>query len=596
MAVNVQDLQAQDDAYAKQAADNQAAQKAKDSQPQQPPSLLEQFASNPGRMTVNTIDNALTMASTFTGLPDLNKVRDVAAGAVTGAANVADTAVKTAPLLNPATMFSGGESPIWEHAKSSVLDFRDAIAVTDPTLGDSLTQGVAQIIPSFLGYSRLLSGLHGFANTVAAGGLADASAMAPGDTRIADLLALGRHSEGKFGQVLNQIAAPGTMSGTLLDHYINFLGHNGPESEAESRFKNVIDGAVGNVAFSALLHSVGTGLKYGTQGLRYAIDNGVGSASDMMPSNQRGSIDWRNPGGEAPLRADDKIVARGVPQDMSLSPADRAAERERVAAQRDREDGTNREFVPEPIPANAAEREGAAANRDKADVSPLESDAALSMARTHVQSQIAAGREGSIHDISTSLAQHMDTSTEEGSFYKGLLDQISQKNLETKIVKPGSGLLPSQENASPSMLGKHNQLEDTVAIYKRGFKDNASFVHTFAHESVHAATVDAINSQPAVRNALSGLMNEALQSPEAAKLGKQDGYGFKNPKEFVAEIESNPTLQKAMKRAKAEDGRPIWDHYKEVIGGIFGLTGAAVTHPLWDQVLTGKKEKEKSGA
>ena len=50
-------------------------------------------------------------------------------------------------------------------------------------------------------------------------------------------------------------------------------------------------------------------------------------------------------------------------QDMSLSPQERALERERVAAQRDREEGVAREHEPEIIPANAAEREGAAARR-----------------------------------------------------------------------------------------------------------------------------------------------------------------------------------------------------------------------------------------
>lgn len=506
----MQDLQAQDDTYAQQVSDQQAAQKVKEQQPaDQQPSLLERFAGNVGKMTLSSIDSAVSSAESFANNdPTIRKVRDAQAGFITGAVNnveatgiaLASSGRGMAAAEDPehAEDALGGvmpTSPIWDHAKASVMDFRDAIAVKDPTLSDSLTQGAAQIIPSFMGYSKLLSGLHGFANMLGAGALTDTMAMAPGDSRVADILALGRHTEGKFGDVLSQIAPKGSFSGTLLDHYINFLGHDGPESEAESRFKNAIDGAVGNVAFSGLLHATGVVLKQGTAGLRYAVENGVGSAGDLMPTNQEGKIgyhgsdtpgiqkfdskalgedeksashgvglyvaddqdaakiyaksrdslykvhvpdehvnkmlDWQKPLVDQPdvmrklananIHLDLPTEATGqdlmeklgktratsvlldsldipgvrypasgkysnggskgavsvvfnpeqkasvVPhgQDMSLSPQERALERERVAAQRDREGGVSREHEPEIIPRRAAEHEGEVARRSK---------------------------------------------------------------------------------------------------------------------------------------------------------------------------------------------------------------------------------------
>jgi hypothetical protein len=54
----------------------------------------------------------------------------------------------------------------------------------------------------------------------------------------------------------------------------------------------------------------------------------------------------------------------GPRQDMTLSPESRAAERERVANQRDAEEGNLKPFIPEIIPKRAAEHEGEATRRD----------------------------------------------------------------------------------------------------------------------------------------------------------------------------------------------------------------------------------------
>jgi len=74
--------------------------------------------------------------------------------------------------------------------------------------------------------------------------------------------------------------------------------------------------------------------------------------------------------GESPTQETvPETVRAGAPtegprQDMTLSPEQRAAERERVANQRDADEGTLKPFVPEIIPKRAAEHEGEAARRD----------------------------------------------------------------------------------------------------------------------------------------------------------------------------------------------------------------------------------------
>lgn len=60
--------------------------------------------------------------------------------------------------------------------------------------------------------------------------------------------------------------------------------------------------------------------------------------------------------------------------DMSLPPEQRALERERVAAKRDREEGVRREHEPEPVPKRAAEHEGTIAKRMAEDETEPKSD------------------------------------------------------------------------------------------------------------------------------------------------------------------------------------------------------------------------------
>jgi hypothetical protein len=227
--------------------------------------------------------------------------------------------------------------------------------------------------------------------------------------------------------------------------------------------------------------------------------------------------------------------------------------------------------------------------------SPLEKDPTISNLRAMVEAQNDKGHEGSVHSIATTLGKYIDASTPDGKFYQGLLQNISDKGLDTKIVPPGNGTHPSLSKAKLGQAGRYSPIDDTMAMYPTSFGSNKNFIHTFTHEAVHAATVDAIGKDPAVAKALSDLIVEAKGSPSAELLKTQDKYGIRNvkkPEELVAEAESNPRLQQFLKTTKSADGRSLWDHYKEVIGGIFGLSGAVIAGPQFEKLMTSTGKQE----
>ena len=251
--------------------------------PAKEPSFLERWGTPVAHATTALIDGAVSAAEDPEYSPLGNKLRDVAAGAITGATNTADAVVSAGKTMAPTMMGPDVgallNSPIWDHAKRHILDFRDAVAVKDPSIGDSLLQGVAQLAIPFAGYSRALAGVHGLANAIAAGGITDATALAPHDGRMADLFALGRTVEGKLGDTLRALSP----NGSALNAYIRYLTERKNESEAEGRFKNVLDGLGVNLITTPLLLGAASVLKQGQTGLRAMMGAGVRSAQDLMP-------------------------------------------------------------------------------------------------------------------------------------------------------------------------------------------------------------------------------------------------------------------------------------------------------------------------
>jgi hypothetical protein len=335
-------MAAQDAAYASQGNQAQIGEQARQTlgATGKPQGILSWMTQMPARITSDMVDSAVHAADSMAhdgswGEAATRVGRDVAAGAASTAVNTGDALEGLArngirdaytgithpqqaaleaedPAMRARDQQMDGSaqrSPIWDHARGAILDFRDAVAVKDPNLVDGLTQSVAQLAIPFAGYSKALSGLHdaaiaaqgledisatqgfgsylmktaqkdltGFATKIAApGAVTDATALQPHAMRFADMITLGRHTEGKLGAAL-RVMDP---SGGLLDHYISYLTDRADESAAEGRWKNVLDGFGVNMIATPLLTSAASVLKQGTRGLRYLIDNGVASGADF---------------------------------------------------------------------------------------------------------------------------------------------------------------------------------------------------------------------------------------------------------------------------------------------------------------------------
>lgn len=289
-------IQTDQDSFAKQYNADKADKVQQEQQKTQDPSLLSRFGSYVGHVTSNVIDSTVSFANSMYDTEPMKKARDVVSGGITGATNIADTVAPS--VLKPAEDFfgavegkqPGATSPIWDHAKGAIMDFRDAVSVQDPTFADNLLQGAAQLALPYAGYSRALANVHGLANMFAAGAATDATALQPHDPRMADIFSLGRQTEGKLGEVLKSIAP----DGSLVDRYMEWLADRSNESDAEGRWKNVLDGAGVNALAVPLLHAVSSTLKYGTAGLRLAVDNaletGGGYTLPGSPSSQKGMV------------------------------------------------------------------------------------------------------------------------------------------------------------------------------------------------------------------------------------------------------------------------------------------------------------------
>lgn len=309
----------EEEAWSKQYDAEQAAKKAQEQQEKQPQSFLQKWAAPVGKATLNMLDSAVSTADTMINPSATLQAlsgratdaggragRDIAAGAATGAANIVD-ATNPGKALEAGEQMLGGSAPlkfdmpIWDHAKNAIMDFRDAVAVKDPTLADNLLQSVSQLALPFTGYSRALGGLHGFANVVAAGAATDATALAPHDMRMSDMIALGRHTEGKLGDVLRTLAP----DGSALNAYITYLTDRSNEGEAEGRFKNVLDGFGVNLVATPLISAVASTLKQGQIAVRQLADQGIGSLFDLGPA----------PGSRAAQEG--KIVFHGTAADFN---------------------------------------------------------------------------------------------------------------------------------------------------------------------------------------------------------------------------------------------------------------------------------------
>lgn len=240
----------------------------------------------------------------FTDLP-----QNVGTGLLQAAVNTADAAHSAWKWVNEGEKDAAAKvgltsqdqeaheipTPEYSEVRGHVQDFiNNTLAVKNPTVSDNVTQGMARFAVPFLGWSKAVSAVGGASKLAGVGrllfseGATAATTQGPQDGRFAEMVDLGRHTEGKFGQALQAISP----DGSALNAYLDYMTNRTNEGEAEGRLKNVIDTWTQGALVSPLMMTGARMLKGGMEGLQYAIDNGVPSVDKLGIPNQDGKIGY----------------------------------------------------------------------------------------------------------------------------------------------------------------------------------------------------------------------------------------------------------------------------------------------------------------
>lgn len=630
-----------------------AAEKAQQQQattPLAPHQELIQRASNPPQhVTTSYLDDIVNFADSVAhdggwGEAATRVGRDAAAGVADAAVNTGDAVVGAVqdevkgltspreaaleaedPAMANRMKFLGENAPpsIWEHAKNAILDFRDAVAVKDPNVVDRLAQTTAQLALPFAGYSKLLEGLQlstlgfdtaegisatqGFGSYLAKtalndagkfaqkvvlpGAATDATALAPHAPRFADMIALGKQTDHKFVTALNTL----DPTGGGVNAYINYLTDRSDESEAEGRFKNVLDGLAVNSIATPLFAAVGSVLKQGGAGLRYLIGNGMASANDLRRPFAQPKPGWADVSSSKnnPVAAPSEVA---LPEDALASPEAPIT-------------------VPKGWDVGGGETDSAGMVRYSYAKSELNQVPTLDAFRGDLKSRAVAtpaanvgigmGHDaplGKLTDVVSSLAKSLPENGE-GAFYREVLGRVLKKGTDADFYAS------AVERPNNPASGLYNGIRNDVTVYPSAMKNNARLTHVVTHEAVHAVVYDDIAHNPraakaidAVRQMIANPINEHNEAIMADRRAGNVGagslrathYGLTNTQEFVAEAESNPHFRSVLLSTKGPDGRSVWEHYKDAIAGILGVSGVVAASPMFDRLLI--KEKGKPGA
>lgn len=187
--------------------------------------------------------------------------------------------------------------------RSQFMALRNELA-SGSTTSDEITQGIAQFAVPMLGWSKLLGVTKAIsASGFLAEGITASSALAPHAGRNADLVQQGKAIEGKLGDALNTIAP----DGSALNAYINYMTDRTGESDAEGRFKNVIDSMVTTTAGAALLKTGATALKVGMNLPGYIADTAGTGPLAGSPDAQSGKIVFHGTPHDFDTFSNDKI-------------------------------------------------------------------------------------------------------------------------------------------------------------------------------------------------------------------------------------------------------------------------------------------------
>ena len=633
---------------------------------QAPPNPLQASTAPAPAASPSWLDHVISFADNYSSVFGQHGkdrlARQYAAGAVNATVNMADATIRPNTPEERAkngTPNDGPDiyTPIYEAARGALLNVRDALALKDPNIPEHLAYGLGQFTGPFAMFSRVIGSLGGLAELTGGGEAATASfaaraankatsvakfaaadtgtnatANAPHDPRMADIVSTGLHAESKFVDLLKQV--PGFDG---VRSYIDHLADRSNESEADGRWKNVVDGWGVGAAFGGLLETAGGVFKAARGVMHTAADNNIGAMSDLAPKPQSGATGDAVPanprldaGSTASLTNEDKIVSK-------------------VDADKIDTTGLSMEDEPAAMKVPAGPNNGVTRNADgtvtatsgafppvtatPADMSAgiTQNQKAGNMLRKNLQTfneqggptpvdadeQRPLGEGVPLNKTISTLNKSLNRNTPQGAFYGEVLDKLQAKNLETKLVPSGTGVHGGRRMDN---FGTYDPDSDTMAIHAPVLMagSNQQVLHTFVHEAVHAATINAVDSMPAVKQQLSGIFEEAERSPAIKALSATDQYGMtrkgggkdfadnENPfstgagkerpgkpmiHEFTAEAFANPRFRAALKASPGEHGT-LWDDFKVTIGGILGLSGAALAAPQFDKLLT----KENTGA
>jgi len=130
-------------------------------------------------------------------------------------------------------------------------------------------------------------------------------------------------------------------------------------------------------------------------------------------------------------------------------------------------------------------------------------------------------------------------------------------------------------------------------LRKEGKNADAVFIHTVLHEASHAATIGEMESNPALKDAMTQLQQTARKEFEA--LGIELPYGFReedNVNEFVAEAFTNIVTQRKLKQVRVPElgtGRTFWDRFVKLVKQVFNWGDSVPDNLLEAVLMTGEQ-------
>lgn len=128
---------------------------------------------------------------------------------------------------------------------------------------------------------------------------------------------------------------------------------------------------------------------------------------------------------------------------------------------------------------------------------------------------------------------------------------------------------------------------NTIQISRNRIKkvNPKEVVESFIHELAHAQTLQAlINPQTFEEKEFQSLINK-YYFDFVSKTGSVESYGFKNTKEFVAEIYANPEFRKELRSIDLKNKNNYWKQFLDALRRLFGMTKNQETNNLIESVV-----------